>query len=411
MDTKAPNSAKRILFVNRFFYPDHSATSQILSDLAFDLAAEGVHVLVVTSRQRYDDAVAELPRTERIAGVEVHRVWSTSFGRAGLIGRALDYGTFYLGAGIALWKLADRRTIVVAETDPPLICLMATPVARLRGAQVVNWLQDLFPEVANALGMGAVRGPVLRVLRFARNLTLRLAGMNVVLGERMAAMVRGQGVGADRTCIIHNWADGDAIRPVLREGNPLRTAWGLEGKFIVAYSGNLGRAHEFNTIVGAAEQLAHRSDIAFLFIGAGAQVEAVRRQVSRCGLTNVLFKPYQPREQLKESLGVADLHLVTLNPALEGLIVPSKFYGIAAAGRPTLFIGDTAGEIPTILRDSSCGHAVRTGDVKALMKLIEQLADDPAACAAMQCNARDVFDRRFDRKIAVRAWKQVLGLN
>lgn len=403
--------APKVLFVNRFFYPDHSATSQILSDLAFDLAREGVDVGVITSRLRYDDASAELPSFEMVHGVSVHRVWSSRFGRAQLLGRAFDYGTFYFGAGAALWRLANKNTVVVAKTDPPLISLMATPVAKLRGAKLVNWLQDLFPEVAGALGMRAVQGPVLRVLRQARNAALRRADINVVLGDRMLALVQRQGVARERTRVIHNWADGVAIRPVPTHQNLLRSTWGLANKFVVGYSGNLGRAHEFDTILGAAEALKNNGDIVFLFIGAGAQRGSVEQEATRRGLSNVVFKPYQPRENLSESLGVADVHLVTLNPSLEGLIVPSKFYGIAAAGRPTLFVGDVTGEIPAILASSGSGYSVATGDVDALRSFIEKLAGDAALCSAMRTQARTLFEARFDRKLAVQAWKEVLGIN
>jgi len=142
---------------------------------------------------------------------------------------------------------------------------------------------------------------------------------------------------------------------VLPGANALRREWGLDGRFVVGYSGNLGRAHEFATFFGAAERLCGRQDVVFLFIAAGAQREQVDEEVGRRGLGNVLFKPYQPWERLHESLSAADVHLVSLNAALEGLIVPSKFYGIAAAGRPTLFVGNTDGEIARLLREGDCG--------------------------------------------------------
>ncbi|HEY8357790.1 MAG TPA: glycosyltransferase family 4 protein, partial [Ramlibacter sp.] len=310
---------RRIVFVNRFFYPDHSATSQILGDLAFELAHQGWAVEVVTSRMSYDKADAEMPQHEVVKGVRIHRVWSTRFGRAHLLGRALDYITFYLGAAATLWRRVDHDTVVVAKTDPPLISVLAAPIASLRGARLVNWLQDLFPEVASTLGMQLVQGPILKLLRAVRNISLRNA-TNVVLGDRMHAIVRAQNVSSDRIHIIHNWADGESIRPVPHDSNPLRDEWQLAGRFVIGYSGNLGRAHEFSTILDAAQLLAEQTDLVFLFVGAGAQLRGVEDQVRQRGLTNVRFQAYQRRELLHLSLGVADAHLVSLNPALEGLI-------------------------------------------------------------------------------------------
>ncbi len=249
----------RVIFLNRYFYPDHSATSQMLSDLAFFLADVGHEVCVVTSCQRYDDAAAILPARERVDGVEVHRVRTTRFGRDNLVGRAADYATFYLAAGWRLWRIARAGDVVVAKTDPPLISVVAWFIARRRNVRLVNWVQDVFPEVAEALGVRALAGPLAGVLRRLRNGAFRSAAVNVVLGERMAAVVARAGAPASCIRVIPNWADMEAIRPVAAANNPLRQEWGLDGKFVVCYSGNMGRVHEFDTILGAAERLAGKA--------------------------------------------------------------------------------------------------------------------------------------------------------
>src|SRR5437762_3787700 len=148
---------RRVVFVNRYFHPDHSATSQMASDLAFHLASRGWSTGAITSRQRYDDASAKLAPRESVNGVDVRRVWSTRFGRAFLPGRAIDYATFYCSAFFALLRRAGRGSTIVALTDPPLISVIAALAAMLRGARPVNGTQDLFPEVAEALGMHALR--------------------------------------------------------------------------------------------------------------------------------------------------------------------------------------------------------------------------------------------------------------
>jgi hypothetical protein len=135
----------RVIFVNRYFFPDHSATSQILSDLTFHLAATGHDVHVITSRQRYDDARAALPDSENINGVQVHRMASTRFGRAALSGRALDYLAFYRSVRRRLRAIARAGDIVVAKTDPPLLSVALASIARQRRAHLVNWLQDIYP--------------------------------------------------------------------------------------------------------------------------------------------------------------------------------------------------------------------------------------------------------------------------
>ena len=180
----------RVIFVNRYFFPDHSATSQILSDLTFHLAAIGHEVHVITSRQRYDDPRAALPENETIKGVQVHRVASTRFGRAALSGRALDYLSFYRSVRRSLREIAQAGDIVVAKTDPPLLSVALASVVRQRRAHLVNWLQDIYPETASILGVPLLRGSVASALATLRNRSLREADATVVVGELMARRIK-----------------------------------------------------------------------------------------------------------------------------------------------------------------------------------------------------------------------------
>ena len=272
-DLKPTAVPRRLIFLNRYFYPDHSATSQMLSDLAFALAAEGDKVAVITSRQRYDAPEVRLPARETLQGVEVLRVWTSRFGRHALGGRAIDYLTFYLSAAWRLWRLARAGDIVIAKTDPPMLSVIAAPIARLRRAELVTWLQDLFPEVAEALdvggGVGKAGYPILRRLR---NASLHAATTNVVIGDRMAACLFAQGLDETQVATIPNWADYEAIRPVAPQTNALRGTWGLGNAFVVGYSGNLGRAHEIATLLDA---------IALVEANARIDIRAARSEAGR----------------------------------------------------------------------------------------------------------------------------------
>lgn len=408
---EAPARARCVVFVNRYFSPDISATSQMLSDLAFGLARRGWRVRVLTSRQRYDDPGARLPAHEVIDGVEVVRLATTRFGRAGLPGRAVDYLTFYLSAAWTLLRSVRAGDIVVAKTDPPLLSILTSPIARLHRAHAVNWLQDLFPEIAAGVGLGGGRaaGLLFATLARLRDASLRGAACNVVLGDRMSRLVLDRGVPEDAIRIVHNWADGARITPVVPEHNRLRREWDLDGRFVVGYSGNLGRAHEFATMLAAIEATAAAAvPVTWLFIGGGSAFVELEAKVRALGLAHVMFKPYQPRERLAESLSAADVHLVSLRPELEGLIVPSKYYGIAAAGRPTIFIGDSDGEIARIVSRADAGLTVAPGDGAALARAVLDLAADPVRAAGMGRRARADFDEHFDVERAIASWTAVL---
>jgi len=403
---------RRLIFVNRFFFPDHSATSQLLSDLAFDLAAGGREVHVVTSAQIYDAPRAphaSLPAFESVSGVQVHRVPTTRFGRVSLVGRSFDYLTFYRSALRCLIELARPGDLIVAKTDPPLLSVPVMSAARKTGAGFINWLQDLYPEVAAALGVPLIRGPVAHQLARWRDRSLQAAEANIVVGELMAEKLAALGVAPARTHVIPNWCNDAEMRPVPCKDNPLRRAWGLQDKFVFGYSGNLGRAHEFATVLSAAAQLCDDRRVVFLMIGGGRRYEELRHAAEDQGLAGAFrFLPYQPRDSLPQSLGASDAHWVSLNPKLEGLIVPSKFYGIAAAGRPMVMIGDPDGELGRLIAAQSCGFVVKPGDTDALVGALLQLANEPDTAAQMGTRARQMLETNFSRAQTFERWRQLL---
>ena len=399
----------KLIFVNRYFDPDRSATSQILSDLAFHLATHHHDVHVVTSRQLYDDPGAILPASENIRGVGVHRVRTSRFGRNALAGRTIDYASFHFAAADRLIRLARPNDIIIAKTDPPLVSVTAAGAARVRGARLVNWVQDLFPEVAERLGVLSLGGASAGVMRRARDVALRQAAANVAIGTRMAQRLEAVGSRPGKVRTIGNWTNDEAVRPVPAAQNRLRREWDLEGRFIVGYSGNLGRAHDCETLLGAAERLRDHSDIVFLFTGGGHGIDELNAGFAARNLASLRIRSYQPQAGLGDLLSLPDVHWVSLRPELEGLIVPSKFYGICAAGRPVIMVGDTEGEIGSIVTDAGCGMALARGDDAGFASAILQLRNDPELREAMGRRARRLLDDRFSRTRALRLWQDLIG--
>jgi colanic acid biosynthesis glycosyl transferase WcaI len=397
----------KIVFVNRFFYPDESATSRLTSSLAFALAKAGWTVHVVTGRRFHNRDWLPLAGDE-VAGVAVHRIWSSSFTSTRLFGQGLEYLTFHASAWWHIRRLARSRVVVVACTDPPLLSITAMLAVARSDAVLVNWIHDLFPEAAIQLGLLDSRRFLARLLCRMRDVSLRTAHWNVVPTWRMAEPLLKRGMSPSALSIIHYWSDGETIRPVERACNPLLREWGLEDKFVVGYSGNLGRVHEFATILDAAESLRNQRDIVFLFIGDGHRRDWVESEARRRGLENVIMKPLQPRERLAESLSVPELHLVSLLPRLEACSVPSKLYGILAAGRPTLFVGDLDGEVARIITEGCCGAAVPIGDGHSLARRITELAGSATLRRRMGENARLLFDTTFHQEIGIDKWRRRL---
>jgi glycosyltransferase involved in cell wall biosynthesis len=237
---------------------------------------------------------------------------------------------------------------------------------------------------------------------------LSVAHTNVVLGTRMREHLEKRRIPTAQIRIIENWADDEAVMPKPVESCELRARLDIADRFVVGYSGNLGRAHEFATLLGAAQQLRADGGVVFLMIGGGAKMQSLRAEVEARQLRNFRFLPYQPREQLADSLAAADVHLACLLPQLEGLIVPSKFYGILAAGRPAIFIGDTDGELARIIDSTHCGATVAVGDADALVDAIQGLRADKPAREQMGSRARSLFVERFTAGRAARQWLEAL---
>jgi glycosyltransferase involved in cell wall biosynthesis len=226
------------------------------------------------------------------------------------------------------------------------------------------------------------------LLDWASARILRRADAVITLGEAMAARLVRKGARPDRVHIVPNWADPDAIRPIPHEANPFRAAHGLDGKRVVLYSGNMGRGHDLETVLAAAESFRGRDDVVFLFIGDGAKKAMVSAAVRENPCIRLL--PYQPRETLSQSLSAADLHLVTQDANTEGLIEPSKLYGVMATGRPVLYVGPAGTEVAQTIRRERVGEVLANGDVRGTSAAIANLLGDGAtvgerARAALEC--------------------------
>ena len=399
----------RIILANRYYYPDQSATSRMVSSLASELVRQGIETTVLASRSYHDKHTEELPSRESIDGVDVHRLRTSRFGRARLVGRAADYATFHIMAAAWFAKHVRKDDICVVCTDPPLLAVSVALPIRVRRARLVNWVMDLFPETAIELGLMNQNTVAGRLALALRNWSIRQSSLTICPIERMARYLSDGDIRPEDFAIAHHWADRNEIFPVDPNKNALRQAWGLRRKFVIGYSGNFGRAHEFATVLDAAERLKNHPEIRFLMVGEGQQRSFVENEVERRGLTNVTMKPFQPVERLSESLGVADVHLVSLKPALEHCIVPSKFYGVLAAARPTLFIGDTEGEIGSVVRDFQCGIAVHPGDVDTLVHSIMHLYQSKLTCKMMGHNARYLMETAYSREYGVAVWQSAIG--
>ena len=400
-----------VFFLNRYAWPDDSATAQLLTDLTRDQVARGHAVTVLTSRQLYRDAQAALPPEEANEGVAIARLWSTGFGRDHLWGRAVDYLSFYLSAFLFLLLRIPRGALLISLTDPPLITIVTALPCWLKHIRQLHWSQDVFPEIVSAVQRpGKAVSLALEVLRRLRNTSLCGDVHIAAIGDDMREHYRRNGIPDARIHVLPNWSSGEMVFPVEPKDNPLRRSWGLEDNFVLGYSGNLGRVHDYQTFVEAAQILISTvPNIRFLFIGSGALQQRLKDALPASLRHHTVFQPYQERALLSQSLSVPDLHWISLQPDCTSLVFPSKFYGVIAAGRPSLFVGATRCELARTLQSHQIGAAVEQGDAAAFARAVAHFAGEPTTVKSMGRAARKFFETHYDQPLAQSRWNALIA--
>lgn len=397
----------KILFINQYYWPDHASTAQHLTDLAESFAARGYDCQVLCGSGAYlgktAERVAALPAREMRNGVEIRRVGSTALGRRSTLSRMIDYLSFYIKA-IFVALFLPRREVVVTLTTPPIIGLIGVILRFVKGSKHVLWSMDLHPDASLALGRMSIKNPLVRLIDRISTEVYRRADRVVALGPYMADRLLAKGVRRNRIETIPVWSRRDEVYPQPKAGNSLRKSLGLEDQFVVMYSGNLGVAHSFEEFIEAARRLKARSEIVFLFVGDGPRRREVEAAKANDALENVMMLNYFPREQLHESLSLADVHLISMRREMAGIVVPGKLYGVMASARPALFVGPAHSETADTIRRSGCGWTIPLGDVDELVRVIDSAATDASDAVRRGELGRAAFLRFFDKDVCCREW-------
>jgi glycosyltransferase involved in cell wall biosynthesis len=363
---------RSVLFINRVYPPAQGATGQLLSELAPALVEAGWDVSVLTSRP------PGAARSEVLRGVRVTRVRGLPFASASFFLRALSYLALYPAL---LWRALrlPPSDVVVTMTDPPLQVILGPILRAWKGSRLVHWAQDLYPELAEEMGLLTRDGWLARRLRALSTRALARNDRIVAIGRCMKERLAQRGLPRDRILVLPNWGHPICASTWGRHENPFRKEQGLEDKFVVMYSGNLGVAHSFEVILEAAERLqTDEPQVVFVFVGNGARLSWVQEQGRRRQLRNVRFVPFQPQEKLAQTLAAADLHLASMRENLCGLVVPSKVYGALAVGRACVFLGPERSETAQLILEHGCGSVLSGSCGSRLAACISYWKHDPA---------------------------------
>ena len=399
---------KHILIFNRSFWPDIESTGQLITELCGQLI-EKYEITAIVGRSYYvkNDTFKQNVFYDRkvFNGIEIIRTKHTIFWKGNLIGRIINWVTYgILSFAISLKIKTD---LIIANTDPPFLGLMALLISRFKGTPYIYNCMDIYPDIGLELGR-LKEGMVSRLIDYLNKKALKGASFVVCLGKSMKNRLEKKSVSPEAIKIITSWVDVDAIKPIAKERNPFLRRYKIKDKFVIMYSGNLGLSQEFDSVLEVLSCMKMHFPFYLVFIGEGAGKEKLKKQIKLLGLDNALFLSYQPKEQLSFSLSAADLHIIPLRKGMAGTIVPSKVYAVMAVARPYLAVTDRESEPAQLVNKHGCGLWAPPDDSEKINQALKWAFGHQEDLRKMGKIGRKVVEDNFDKDIVIPKWFELI---
>jgi glycosyltransferase involved in cell wall biosynthesis len=398
------------ILVSQVFYPNTCATSTLLTELSLKLQDKNNKVTVICG---FPNGIEHqtVDSYENFNGIEIYRCGIKLDSKSGLLQRTFSY-LFYLIH--AAWKLffLKAKDKVIGVTNPPFLSILLMIVSILTGCSYYFIMHDVYPEGLVAVGKLKEESLVTKVWRELNRYSYQSAIKLVVLGRDMKdLLVQNYGLEPNKIEYIPNWSITPTYLPIPIEKNDLAHELGIQDKFVIQYSGNMGLWHDIDTFIRVAAQLQTNTAIQFLFIGNGIRKQTAYQLAQELGLKNIIWMDFVPKEQLRTSLTCAHVALISLNTGLEGIAVPCKLYGILASGRAILAQVPAKSEIAYTITEEECGFVIPPGDVDGLVKRIQQLEQDRDLTSQMGLRSFQAYKSKYTIETIATQFRKVLELD
>ncbi|MEB3310441.1 MAG: glycosyltransferase family 4 protein [Snowella sp.] len=406
---------RKLLVVNQFFPPDFAPTGQLIYELVTYLGKKGASIKVFTGQPAYAfnsvNPAISASAAEKQHNVSIRRTRATQVSLHRIRGKAVHGLLFTVRAILHLLRNLKRDDILLLTTAPPFLPFIGYLLHLIKGSPYVCLIYDLYPDVAEELGVIPADNWLIKLWNALNRWTWREAEQVIVLSSSMKQRIlQKQPRLAPKISVISNWSDPDWIVPLEKKENWFAQEHGLTEKFTVLYSGNMGRCHDIQTILKTAHLLKGHA-VQFVFIGGGPKYKIAQNFVQQWGIDNCLFLPYQDKEVLPYSLTACDLTLVSVEEGMGGIVAPSKFYSLLATGRPIAVVCDSQCYLHDLVQKQGCGVTIANHDSQGLAEFILNLILHPELARKMGKAGRHYLESQCTLDIIAQQYAQVLKLN
>jgi colanic acid biosynthesis glycosyl transferase WcaI len=398
--------SNKFLLISQVFYPDQVSTANLFTDLCSVLALGDSEVEVWSGQPSYTELKRQ-PEKVIYNGITIKYLPSTNFPKTNLLGRILNIITFTTSAGLKVLFSSDKEP-VWTHTTPPFLGILLSFICSLKKRKFIYILLDIFPEGLVRLGKVSKRNPFIWLWHRLFIKALNRSTIIVVIGRDIGQFVESQCRESKvRIEYIPHWQNENLLFPVDFRNNRFVIEHGLENKFVVQYSGNMGLWNEIQTLGKAVKK--NIEEVFFVFVGGGIRKKELFKEFSVSDQQNVIILPFQPNESFNNVLTASKAQLVTLRAGLEGMAVPCKIYGILAAGLPVIAMVPEQSEIAYIVKEENCGIVLDPSDLNGLLNAIGILKSDDNLRKMMGQNSRKSFEKKYTTRIIAGRYQTLLN--
>jgi colanic acid biosynthesis glycosyl transferase WcaI len=395
----------RILLISQVFYPDEVSTANLFTNLCSVLIEDNVDVEVWCAQPSYTK-LEKQPKNIVYKGINIYFLASTNFRKSKLFGRLINYFTFTISA-VSKLLFSKEKITVFTHTTPPSLGIILSFICCLKRRKFVYILLDIFPEGLIRLGKFSKKNILIKIWHKLFIASLINSDRIVTIGRDMKQWVgKVYPKGLDKVEYIPLWQDDNLIFPSDYISNEYVIKRNIQNVFVVQYSGNMGLWNEMSTIGKVVKKNLH--GVVFMFVGGGMRKNELFDIFSNEDMMNIISLPFQPNEKLSNILTACHVGLVSLKQGLEGMAVPSKIYGIMAAGIPIIALVPPNSEIAYILEEENCGIVINSDDIEGLTRTIADMKSNIELRKEMGRNGRNAFERKYTTKKIATKYKLLI---